>query len=86
MLVMSKGLTKEGGVPFFDFPPNKLVFFHQKIYIPTPHTHNILSIIPCKNHALIAPAREAPGRRRWRRPGANLAARAPWHRHQAGFE
>ena len=37
-------------------------------------------------HALIAPAREAPGRRRWRRPGANLAARAPWHLHQAGFE
>ena len=80
------------------FPPKKLFFFHQKFYIPTPQTHNIPSFILYKNqaqvpftfhsllHALIAPAREAPGRRRWRHPGANLAARAPWHLHQAGFE
>ena len=53
MLVMPKGLTKESGVPFFDFPLNKLVFFHQNFYIPTPHTHNIPSFILYKNQAQV---------------------------------
>ena len=56
-LIRPKGLTKGGGVLFFDiwgmFPPKRLIFFHQKFYIPTPHTHNILSIIPCVNQAQV---------------------------------